>query len=199
MPSGVVPRCGVLCRSVRCFAVLPLAVRAALCVFCRCVVVCAVFAAVRCAASALWCYPRAFSKPEKTVSYFQKTEKISSRWFALCTLSSLHARIPHTEKTSLLFFSSSLALGWCAPQVSVLSLWVASSGCWTLCTCSERGGKRDGDGAVVGGEGTWRRKRGERQLVQGRNVLENFFEFYALLATSFSLTIGHAQQRGAHR
>ena len=35
--------------------------------------------------------------------------------------------------------------------------------------------------------------------MQGRNVLENFFEFYALLATSFSLTIGHAQQRGARR
>ena len=35
--------------------------------------------------------------------------------------------------------------------------------------------------------------------MQGRNVLENVFEFYALLATSFSLTIGHAQQRGARR
>ena len=35
--------------------------------------------------------------------------------------------------------------------------------------------------------------------MQGRNVLENFFQFYALLATSFSLTIGHAQQRGARR
>ena len=35
--------------------------------------------------------------------------------------------------------------------------------------------------------------------MQGRNVLENFFEVYALLATSFSLTVGHAQQRGAHR
>ena len=40
-------------------------------------------------------------------------------------------------------------------------------------------------------------KRGERWRVQGRNMLENFFEFYALLATSFSLTIRHAQQRGA--
>ena len=35
--------------------------------------------------------------------------------------------------------------------------------------------------------------------MQGRNVLENLYEFYALLATSFSLTIGHAQQRGARR
>ena len=35
--------------------------------------------------------------------------------------------------------------------------------------------------------------------MQGRNVLENFFEFWSLLATSFSLTIGHAQQRGARR
>ena len=35
--------------------------------------------------------------------------------------------------------------------------------------------------------------------MQGRNVLENFFEFYALLATLFSLTIGHAQQPGARR
>ena len=35
--------------------------------------------------------------------------------------------------------------------------------------------------------------------MQGRNVLENFFEFYALLATSFPLTIWHAQQRGARR
>ena len=35
--------------------------------------------------------------------------------------------------------------------------------------------------------------------MQGRNVSENAFEFYALLATSFSLTIGHAQQRGARR
>ena len=42
-------------------------------------------------------------------------------------------------------------------------------------------------------------KRGEGRRVQGRNVLENTFEFYALLATSFSLTIGHAQQRGARR
>ena len=33
--------------------------------------------------------------------------------------------------------------------------------------------------------------------MQGRNVLENFFEFYALLATSFSLTIWHAQRGGA--
>ena len=33
--------------------------------------------------------------------------------------------------------------------------------------------------------------------MQGRNVLENFLEFYALLATSFSLTIQHAPQRGA--
>ena len=39
----------------------------------------------------------------------------------------------------------------------------------------------------MGGEGTWRIKRGERRRVQGRNLLENFFEFYALLATSFSL------------
>ena len=76
LPSGVVPRCGVLCRLMRCFAVVPRAVRAALCVFCRCVVVCAVFAAVCCAASALWCYPRAFSQPEKTVSYFQKEKKL---------------------------------------------------------------------------------------------------------------------------
>ena len=75
---GVVPRCGVLCRLVRCFAVVPRAVRAALCVFCCCVVVCAVLAAVRCAASALWCYPRAFSKPEKTVSHFQKQKKLFS-------------------------------------------------------------------------------------------------------------------------
>ena len=30
-------------------------------------------------------------------------------------------------------------------------------------------------------------------------MLENFFEFYVLLATSFSLTIWHAQQRGARR
>ena len=29
-------------------------------------------------------------------------------------------------------------------------------------------------------------------------MLERFFEFYALLATSFPLTIRHAQQRGAH-
>ena len=35
--------------------------------------------------------------------------------------------------------------------------------------------------------------------MQGRNVFEKCFEFYALLATSFSLTIGHAQQRGARR
>ena len=42
-------------------------------------------------------------------------------------------------------------------------------------------------------------KKGERRQLQGRNVLESFFEFYALLATLFSLTIGHAQQRGARR
>ena len=35
--------------------------------------------------------------------------------------------------------------------------------------------------------------------MQGRNVLEIFFEFYALLALSFSLTIRHAQQGGARR
>ena len=35
--------------------------------------------------------------------------------------------------------------------------------------------------------------------MQGCNVLENIFEFYALLATSFSLTFWHAQQRGARR
>ena len=35
--------------------------------------------------------------------------------------------------------------------------------------------------------------------MQGHNVLEHFFQFYALLATSFSLTIWHAQQRGACR
>ena len=35
--------------------------------------------------------------------------------------------------------------------------------------------------------------------MQGRNVLQNIFEFYALLATSFSLTIWHAQQRRAPR
>ena len=33
--------------------------------------------------------------------------------------------------------------------------------------------------------------------MQGRNVLENLFEFYALPAASFSLTIWHAQQQGA--
>ena len=33
--------------------------------------------------------------------------------------------------------------------------------------------------------------------MQGRNVLENVFEFYALLATLLSLTIRHPQQRGA--
>ena len=43
------------------------------------------------------------------------------------------------------------------------------------------------------------KKRGERRRVQGRNVLESFFQFYALLAKSFSLTIWHAQQRGARR
>ena len=53
--SGVVRCCGVLCRLVRRFAVLPCAVCAVLCVFCRCAVVCAVFAAVRRAAGALWC------------------------------------------------------------------------------------------------------------------------------------------------
>ena len=76
-PRVLFLRCGLLCRLVRCFAVLPRAVRAALCVFCRCVVVCAVFAAVRCTAGALWCYLRAFSKPEKkTASYFQKQKKL---------------------------------------------------------------------------------------------------------------------------
>ena len=35
--------------------------------------------------------------------------------------------------------------------------------------------------------------------MQGRNVLESFFEFYALLATSFSLTIWPAQQQGVRR
>ena len=35
--------------------------------------------------------------------------------------------------------------------------------------------------------------------MQGRNVLENCFEFYTMLATLFSLTIRHAQQRGAGR
>ena len=35
--------------------------------------------------------------------------------------------------------------------------------------------------------------------MQGLNVLESFSEFYALLATSFSFTIWHAQQRGARR
>ena len=35
--------------------------------------------------------------------------------------------------------------------------------------------------------------------MQGRNVLENFFMFYALLATFFSKTIRYTQQRGARR
>ena len=35
--------------------------------------------------------------------------------------------------------------------------------------------------------------------MQGRNVLENCFEFYTMLATSFSLTNRHAQQRGERR
>ena len=35
--------------------------------------------------------------------------------------------------------------------------------------------------------------------MQGRNMLKNVFEFSVLLATSFSLTIGHAQKRGARR
>ena len=35
--------------------------------------------------------------------------------------------------------------------------------------------------------------------MQERNLLENVFKFYALLATLFSLTIWHAQQRGARR
>ena len=35
--------------------------------------------------------------------------------------------------------------------------------------------------------------------MQGRKVLENCFEFYALLAASSSLTILHAHQRGARR
>ena len=55
LPSGILRRCGVLCCLVRCFAVLPRAVSDMLCVLCRCVVVCAVFAAVCCAAGALWC------------------------------------------------------------------------------------------------------------------------------------------------
>ena len=33
--------------------------------------------------------------------------------------------------------------------------------------------------------------------MQGRNVLESFFQFYALLATLFSLSIRQAQQQGA--
>ena len=41
------------------------------------------------------------------------------------------------------------------------------------------------------------KKKDERRRVQGRNVLETFFEFYTLLATSFHLTIWHAQQREA--
>ena len=35
--------------------------------------------------------------------------------------------------------------------------------------------------------------------MQGRNVLESFFEFDALLASFFSLTFQHAQQQGARR
>ena len=51
----------------------------------------------------------------------------------------------------------------------------------------------------MGEEGTWRIKRGEKRRVQGRNVLENVFKCQTLLATSLSLTIGHAQQQRARR
>ena len=107
LPPGVVLRCGVLCRLVRCFAVLPCAVRAALCVFCRCVLVCAVFAVVRCTAGALWCYLRAFSKPEKTASYFQKQKKLFPAGLPRVPCPPCMQQYHTLKKTTLLFLFNS--------------------------------------------------------------------------------------------
>ena len=158
LSSGVVPCYGVLCHLVRRFAALPCAVCAVLCVFCRCVLVCAV---VCCCPLCCWrpvvlrCvrgYLRACSKTEKTVSHFQKRKN----YFPLVSCL-VHPVLPacnnttHGKTSPLYLFKS-----W---------TWVGVHGrscsCLRPCTCSERGGKRDGDGAVAGGEGTWRiRKRG---------------------------------------
>ena len=187
LSSGVMPCCGVRCHLVGRFAVLPCAVCAVLCVFCRCVVVCAVFCCCPCAAGALWCRAVCavtslhFQKQKKKRLPIFKNRKTVSRWcLALCTLSSLHETIPHTEKTSLLYLFNSWT--WAGVHHR-------SCSCLRPCTCSERGGKRDLDGVVAGGGGTWGiRKRGKRWGLQGRKVLENardvvFFDYSARPAT----------------
>ena len=97
---GAVPFGAVLCCAAPCCAccavcVLPLCCR--VCCFCCCPLCC-------------WrpvVLPPCMFKTRKNCFLFSKTEKQFSRWFALFTLSSLHATIPNTEKTSLLYLFNS--------------------------------------------------------------------------------------------
>ena len=107
LPSGVVPSRGLLCPLVWRFAVLPCAVCVVLCVLHCCVVVCAGF---RCCPWRCWrpvvsrcvrSYLRVFSKAEKLFP----ANTCCVLWCrAVCSLPSLQAAKPHTEKTSLVNF-----------------------------------------------------------------------------------------------
>ena len=125
--SGAFGCCFVLCPALGCCAVLlgPVPFGASLGCVALCLVRCAVyfavvlwcvlfFVAVCCAAGALVvsCWVRVssvhFQKQKTCFPYIFKNRKTVSRWcLTLCTLSSLHATIPHTEKTRLLYLLNS--------------------------------------------------------------------------------------------
>ena len=98
---GAVPFGAVLC------CVAPCCARCTVCVLPLCCGVCCFCCCPLCCSRPVVLPPCIF-KTSKNCFLFSKTEKIVSGWFALCTLSSLHATIPHTEKTSLLY----LLNGW---------------------------------------------------------------------------------------
>ena len=97
---GAVPFGAVLC------CVAPCCARCAVCVVPLCCGVCCFCCCPLCCWHPVVLPPCIF-KTRKNCFLFLKTEKIVSRWFALCTLSSLHATVPHTEETSLLYLFNS--------------------------------------------------------------------------------------------
>ena len=159
VPFGASLRCVALC-----------CVRCAVCVLLLCCGVCSflwlsvvlrapLYCPAGCALSSVHC-----QKQKNCFPCIFRNSKTVSRWcLALCTLSSLHAAIPHTEKTSL---------------INYLFLRL---GLTPLDTRSKKEGKHDEAGAEAGGEGTWRAKKGGRERVQGRIVLAYFLNiFYGL-------------------
>ena len=102
--------CCVLCPALGCCASLWGAVPfgAVLCCVAPCCARCAVCVVpLCCGVCCFCCCPLCCWHPVVLPPCFFKTRKNCFLFFALCTLSSLHATIPHTEKTSLLYLFNS--------------------------------------------------------------------------------------------